>query len=154
MSSDPLALPEVLLRSPPFLMIQILRAGRRAAETSPRGPQLGRICVVACLVEFGPQSQADISRRLGWDPSDCVGIVDSLEADGSVERRRDESDRRRYALELTAAGRRRFDELAVDGQRHLTSFLGGLEPAERDPFVDMLRRVLAHLDERVPPSPA
>jgi DNA-binding MarR family transcriptional regulator len=131
-------------------MLRIMRAARRAAEASERGPQLGRSAIVACLIEFGPQSQADVCRRLEWDPSDAVALVDALEDDEYVVRRRDKTDRRRYALEVTGDGRAWFDRLVSNAREGQAALLGGLDPSEREVFVDMLRRVLAHLDDRVP----
>ncbi len=45
-----------------------------------------------------------MARRLRWDPSDLVAVVDTLERDGLAVRRRDPADRRRYALEITTEG--------------------------------------------------
>ena len=62
-----------------------------------------------------PLSQRELSDKLGMDPSDIVGLVDVLEDAGFVVRNRDETDRRRYALRLTAAGEQakaRFDAIA------------------------------------------
>src|SRR4051794_34916690 len=79
-------LPELLLELPPFLMLEILRAGRRAAEASERGPRLHHISVLACLEEFGPQSQREVAGRLRRDPSDLVAVIDQLEREGHARR--------------------------------------------------------------------
>ena len=90
-----------------------------------------------------PLSQRDLSDRLGIDPSDIVGLVDVLEGAGLVTRRRDEADRRRYALELTDAGWvavDRFDDLASGVSDQLLANLSAAEQAELE---RLLERVLA-----------
>ena len=62
--------------------------------------------ILACLDEYGPACQKDIAARLGIDGGDTVTYVDGLELKGLVRRERDERDRRRQILTLTADGRR------------------------------------------------
>jgi DNA-binding MarR family transcriptional regulator len=145
-----LELPELLLTSPAFLMIQLLRIGKKRAEASPQGPRLPSLMVLACIEEFGPQSQRDLCRRLGFDPSDMVGFIDRLEAAGHAVRERDPADRRRYAVAMTEAGRAWLAESAPALGAAPSPLLAGLEPAERELVTCLLRRALAAQDERVP----
>ena len=88
-------------------------------------------------------SQRELSDRLGIDPSDIVGLVDVLEGAGLVERRRDEADRRRYALELTDEGWaavERFDELAG---RVSDALLANLTDAEQAELARLVAKALA-----------
>jgi DNA-binding MarR family transcriptional regulator len=147
---DELELPESLLRIPAFLMLQILRWGRRGAELSPEGPRLPYIAVLACLVEFGPQAQRDVSRRLQFDPSDVVAVVDALEEAGHAVRQPDPADRRRNAVAATPAGRRWLRGRLADAGRRAEALLPGLNTDERAQLVALLQRALAHLDRRVP----
>ena len=148
--ADDLPLPAALLENPPFLMLQMLRAGRRMAEERPEGPRLPHLAILATLVEFGPQSQRDLGRRLGFDPSDVVRLIDVLEKDGHAERRRDPDDRRRNAVVVTDAGRAWSEERLATTRERLQVFLGGLDEDERDQLLRLLQRALAHLDGRVP----
>jgi DNA-binding MarR family transcriptional regulator len=145
-----LPLPQALLASHAFVMLQILRYGRRHAETTPGGPRLVSTAVLACLDEFGPQSQRDLCRRLGFDPSDMVAIIDALEADGHARRERDPADRRRHAIVMTPAGRAWYDEVVAGLPERMAALLPGLSPGELDTLLELLVRALAHLDERVP----
>jgi MarR family transcriptional regulator, lower aerobic nicotinate degradation pathway regulator len=147
---EDLELPESLLQLPPFVMIQILRAGRRMAERTPEGPGLPTISVLACLVEFGPQSQREISERLRFDPSDVVEMIDDVEARGLAVRERDPADRRRYAVAATPAGRRWLRKRLADAGERAKPFLLGLDATERRQLLSLLQRVLAHHDARVP----
>ena len=98
-----LPLPALILNSPAFLMLHLLRHGRRSAEATPQGPRLHQMSVLAVLDESGPQSQRDLARRLGVDPSDMVALIDALEAEGLAVRERDPADRRRHAVAITEA---------------------------------------------------
>jgi len=86
-------------------------------------------------------SQQELGGRMGLDPSGLVGAIDELERLGLVERRRDERDRRRYAVGLTEDGTqtlRRARRLVAESAREL---LGALDEAEVQTLVDLLGRV-------------
>jgi MarR family transcriptional regulator, lower aerobic nicotinate degradation pathway regulator len=143
-------LPRRLLALSNFVALELLRAGRRRAERHPEGPRLPRLAVLACLVEYGPQSQREVSRRLRFDPSDIVDVVDRLEAAGHAVRQRDPADRRRYALAATPAGKRWLDERLAEAETINARFLPGLDDRERRQLHALLLRALASQDPRVP----
>ena len=65
-----------------------------------------------------PEAAAGVSQRelAGWmgiEPPTVIRHLDRLESAGLVARRRDERDRRVVRVTMTAAGRRRFEQLAV-----------------------------------------
>jgi DNA-binding MarR family transcriptional regulator len=145
---EELPLPPRLLRVPAYLMLEILKELRqqgvaRAPESRWRLPGFA---VMAALDEFGPASQSEVSRRLRFDPSDLVAIIDALEEAGWVIRGRDERDRRRHQLRLTDAGRAALEERFALADRYMHEHFGVLDDAEREQFVSMLQRILAHLD--------
>jgi DNA-binding MarR family transcriptional regulator len=148
--ATPLELPELLLSSPAFVMLQLLRCGKKRAEASPEGPRLPSLMVLACIDEFGPHSQRELCRRLGLDPSDMVALIDRLEADGHAVRQRDPEDRRRHAIAMTDAGRAWLARTAPEIGASTARILPGLSTEERELLMVLLRRALAHQDERVP----
>src|SRR3954466_10791033 len=86
-------------------------------------------------------SQQELGGRMGLDPSGLVGAIDELERLGLVARRRDERDRRRYAVGLTEEGTetlRRARRLVTQSAREL---LGALDDVEVQTLVDLLGRV-------------
>jgi DNA-binding MarR family transcriptional regulator len=147
-----LAFPTSLLRYPTAVMFLLMREGyrltqRREETTSSVAERLRfpHFAVLACLDEFGASSQQDVSRRLGFDPSDVVGFVDHLEEAGLVERRRDEHDRRRYAVDLTPAGRQALRARERIAERMNDELLRGLTPSERTTLQRLLRKAAAAL---------
>jgi DNA-binding MarR family transcriptional regulator len=90
----------------------------------------------------GPVSQREVAERTGIDPSDVVDLVDRLETAGYLVRRRDERDRRRYALELTAEGRRAVERFGAVARAVDDAVLQVLEPGERETLRELVERVV------------
>ncbi|MCK8436549.1 MarR family transcriptional regulator [Streptomyces sp. D2-8] len=100
--------------------------------------------VLASLQEFGPASQAELSRRSGIYRSDMVGVLNELAERDLVDRAPDPDDRRRNVITISSRGRRhlcRLDKVLDDLHDNL---LAPLSPAERDQFVHLLTRLLDH----------
>jgi DNA-binding MarR family transcriptional regulator len=107
--------------------------------------------VLAALQEFGPASQAALSRRTGIYRSDLVAVTNELAGRGLIERTPDPDDRRRNVITLTAQGRRylrRLDKLVATLQDDL---LAPLTQPERGQLVRLLSRLLDH---HAPAAPA
>src|ERR1700760_1662897 len=83
---------------------------RMSARQMPL-PARADFAVLAALEEYGPLSQADLGRRLGLDRNEISGIVNRLHTAKHVNRKADPRDQRRNLVTLTAAGRRRLDEI-------------------------------------------
>src|SRR6266536_3427934 len=104
------------------------RARQRAEEAlAPLGIEPRHFGAMAVLDASGPSPQRHLAAQLGLSGPAIVQLVDELERAGLVERRRNPSDRRSYALRLTPAGRERFQRArqAMDGvQAELAAPLG------------------------------
>ncbi|MEY9988614.1 DNA-binding MarR family transcriptional regulator [Streptomyces sp. V4I8] len=100
--------------------------------------------VLASLQEYGPASQAELSRRSGIYRSDMVGVLNELAERDLVERSPDPDDRRRNVITISPQGRRRLRSLdGVLDDLH-DELLAPLSPEERDQFVQLLIRLLDH----------
>jgi DNA-binding MarR family transcriptional regulator len=75
---------------------------RQVLGISGLSPRHG--AVLTRLVQAGATSQQALIEALTVDASTLVAILNDLERDGLVERRRDPSDRRRHIVEITPAG--------------------------------------------------
>lgn len=63
------------------------------------------------LADTGSTGQQDLLEALDLDASVLVGLLNDLEGEGLVERRRDPADRRRHIVELSARGRRELTKM-------------------------------------------
>ncbi|GAA2300977.1 MarR family winged helix-turn-helix transcriptional regulator [Streptomyces violaceusniger] len=100
--------------------------------------------VLASLEEYGPGSQAALSRRTGIYRSDMVGLLNELTERGLVERAPDPDDRRRNTITISSRGRRQLRRLDKVLDELHDELLAPLNPAERDQFTRLLTRLLDH----------
>jgi MarR family transcriptional regulator, lower aerobic nicotinate degradation pathway regulator len=138
--------PERLRRQPSWLVNQVaLPANRLVADAlAQAGLRRHHYALLAALDERGPTSQADLSRRTTIDRSDIVASINDLVVGGYVERSPDPADRRRNVVTLTAAGRRRLEQLDALLAEAQSALLAPLSPAERTTLAELLTRLVDH----------
>jgi DNA-binding MarR family transcriptional regulator len=147
-------LPPTLADRVGFLLARTQLAIRERAETAliPFGLGDGSIdCsprhvgCLAVIADEGPMSQHALGKSIGLDRTTIVAIVDWLESQGFVERRRNPTDRRAYALEITEAGSRWLSQANSALRTTEREFLAPLSAAERKQLIALLQRLmLAH----------
>jgi DNA-binding MarR family transcriptional regulator len=95
------------------LLELIARRVRAEAESEIEAFNLRPRHVIALtlLQLLGPQSQSDLAEALRVDRTNLVGLLNDLEAEDLIERRRSPQDRRRHTVSLTPTGTRRVTEL-------------------------------------------
>jgi MarR family transcriptional regulator, lower aerobic nicotinate degradation pathway regulator len=94
------------------------------------------------LTNEGPLSQHGLGALQRCDRTTMVAIVDHLEALGLVERRRNPTDRRAYALETTAAGSRVVRRARKKVQAAERDLLAALSTREGEELRALLQRML------------
>ncbi|SDJ75757.1 MarR family winged helix-turn-helix transcriptional regulator [Streptomyces indicus] len=104
---------------------------RKAVATAGLSP---RHVATLQLLADGPVSQKALIEGLGVDPSVLVALLNGLEKDELVERRRDPADRRRHIVEITPEGTARLRKADA-----------ALDMVERELFADLSERELATL---------
>jgi DNA-binding MarR family transcriptional regulator len=128
-----------------YLLVQLgTWAARRFAERlAPLELEPRHAGMLLRLAVSEGQSQQAIGELIGLNSTRMVFLVDELEQRGLVERRRNDADRRSYALYLTEAGWdtvRRVRQVAAQHQAELGT---SLSEAERSQLTGLLRRVAA-----------
>jgi DNA-binding MarR family transcriptional regulator len=92
--------------------------------------------------KHGPTTQQGLTEGLCVEQNYCVLLLNELEADGLVRRRRDPADRRRHIVELTDEGRQAVTR-AEAGQASIEGgLLANLTPGERDTLTKLLHKAL------------
>lgn len=71
-----------------------------------------------------------------------MGLLNDLETDGLIVRRRSSEDRRRHIVELTDAGARRLAEAEVELAAAEDEVLGALDPEQRELLYNLLQQAM------------
>jgi DNA-binding MarR family transcriptional regulator len=126
-----------------FLLVQLgTHAARQFAERlAPLGVEPRHVGMLTRLAANEGKAQQAIGDLIGLNPTQMVFLVDELESRGFVERRRNPSDRRSYALYLTQAGRDMLAQVQDAGRGHEDQLAAPLSTAEREQLTALLRRV-------------
>jgi Transcriptional regulators len=88
-------------------------------------------------------SQKAVSEQLGVVPSRVVAVLDRLERQGHVERRRSTADRRSHEVHLTAGGERLLAALRPIAESHEAAFTQGLGEEDLDRLAAYLEKIAA-----------
>lgn len=121
-----------------------LAAQRFAERLAPSGLTPAHAGLLRAVAADEGRSQQALAAQLGLLPSRLVALVDELERDGLLERRRNPRDRRHHALHLTDAGHARLRELGRIAHEHGSDLLAPLDDAERVTLGDLLARLADH----------
>jgi MarR family transcriptional regulator, lower aerobic nicotinate degradation pathway regulator len=88
----------------------------------------------------GSSTQQALSTTLQIDRTNLVGLLNELEADKLIERRRSSEDRRRHIVELTAAGADLLAKVEVALASVEDEVLGGLDDEQRETLYSLLQQ--------------
>ncbi len=121
--------------------------GARSARSfesalAPLGLRPRHHAVLSHLAHHGPSaSQREVGGCLDIDRSSMVTVVDELEQLGLIVRTRDQTDRRRHLLRLTAAGQRMLKRSRAAGAAVEQDLLSALTAAEQTQLRALLQTV-------------
>ena len=135
-----------------FLPYLLNRAGARIAaafnaEMRQIGASLQVWRVLAALREKDGRRMGDLSETTSIEVSTLTRLVDNMEKDGLVVRRRDSGDARAIALHVTASGRRLTQRIVPIAERYEAVALKGFTAAETAVLKKALRRLYDNMDE-------
>jgi DNA-binding MarR family transcriptional regulator len=148
-------LPAELVASNLFLLKRLgFAAKARSMDEYERlGQSPYHYAILILLEGSAPETQAEIADALGYDRGTLVGLLDELEEQALVERKRDPDDRRRQLVRITADGKNALAKLRALSKRLEDEFLAPLD-AEQRKELHALLLVLAgrHEPRCAPPS--
>jgi MarR family transcriptional regulator, organic hydroperoxide resistance regulator len=118
-------------------------ASRRATmKLQAHGITPPQWAVLVQLTEQDGQSLSGLGAKALFDGPTMTGIVDRLETNGLVERRRDSTDRRVINLYLTPRGRELMARLPAVSKLTDAEILRGLSAEEVDCFIGTLHHII------------
>jgi DNA-binding MarR family transcriptional regulator len=104
-ASLPVIQPETTHRSAALLAHLVSRMRLRVESVlAPFGLRQRHLVALTVLRDGGGSTQQALSTTLQIDSTNLVGLLNELEADKLIERRRSTEDRRRHIVEITTAG--------------------------------------------------
>lgn len=122
-----LSSPGLLLALLGHYAMRRLRDAHTAHNLSPR-----QFHLLGLLHDHGALAQRELGPRMEVDASILVTMLNPLEADGLIARKRDPGDRRRHLVILTATGEKRLVAAARAQQQAEDELFTGLDDGQRE----------------------
>lgn len=105
------------------------------------GMSMARLQVLHVLAEYGAIRIGELSEHLDVAARTMTSTVDGLARDGLVERTPDPDDGRAVLVTMTDKGARVFAEATEIRNEYFDEIFALLDPADRDAFAVMLRKL-------------
>jgi DNA-binding MarR family transcriptional regulator len=122
------------------LVTRLAREVFRAADEDVLGVRLKQSMLLGELRDSdGAMPQQSLCGAMHLDPNNLVLMLNDLEDEGYIERKRDPDDRRRHIVELTAAGKRALERAEKGMESVEDEVLAALDSKQRAE----LRKLLA-----------
>jgi DNA-binding MarR family transcriptional regulator len=116
---------------------------RRSQEI---GESPGRFATLTLIARNPGISQTELSLANGRDKSSLTPVVEDLVRRGLVERKRMDSDRRTYRLNVTPAGKKILTTLTRCARRHERNLDHVIGVRDRKRFIQILKKIAAEID--------
>lgn len=131
----------------PMLRKRLLRMDVVQAE---HNVPMSHVQVLTMLGENGVMTVSEISQRLGIAKPNITPLVDRLIADGYVERRRDETDRRVVKVVLLPEGEEQLASIQETIVRHAMRWVGTIPDKdfyELERSLNSIVRILGQVEQ-------
>lgn len=112
-----------------------------AATVGKAGVTPGWFGLMVIVANNEGLSQTRLARALGIDGSTMVAMIDRLEENGWLQRRRSAVDRRTHALSLTAAGTEMLAQLTPMVEAHEAELAAGLSADDKKDLLGLLAKI-------------
>lgn len=109
-------------------------------------PQFG---VLESLGHLGPMTLGQLSKKQLVSGGNITCVVDNLEKEGLVERKRTAKDRRAIVAQLTPKGKKLFANVFEKHARHVASLAAVLTEQEQETLSSLLKKLGLSLKEEL-----
>ncbi|HEV7529359.1 MAG TPA: MarR family winged helix-turn-helix transcriptional regulator [Solirubrobacteraceae bacterium] len=111
---------------------------RAESALAPLGLRPRHLVTLTVLRDYGSPTQQALAAALQTDRTNLIGLLNELESDGLVLRRRSTEDRRRHFVELTVEGSERLAEAEAALAAVEDEVLGALDADQRETLYQLL----------------
>ena len=119
-----------------MVFVEDFRATDALNDVSPR-----MFTALSLIAKNKGVTQSGLAKILGIERSGMVQIVDALQGQGLVNRVPVQTDRRKYALEVTGDGVKKLSTYQKAIMEHESKLLADFSDQEREQFLAFLHRV-------------
>jgi len=112
---------------------------RTEAVLAPLGLRPRHLVALTVLERLGGSTQQALATTLAMDGTNIVGLLNELEADKLIERRRSPEDRRRHLVELTETGADQLAKAECALAEVEQETLGALDATQRETLYNLLQ---------------
>lgn len=134
---------------PILLLTQLSRLVSRRSTPELLGQTLKELAALSFLRDYDETSQQGLTDGLCIDANYCVLLLNDLEENDLVERRRDPTDRRRHLVSMTERGRTALQQAEAAQQTLEDEILGALSETERHELAHLLRKAIDGVNAQV-----
>jgi MarR family 2-MHQ and catechol resistance regulon transcriptional repressor len=108
---------------------------------SPNGLTISQFAVLEALYHLGPLSQIEIGRKILRSSGNITMVIDNLEKNGLVRRKRNQADRRFFIVHLTDSGYKLINKIFPPHARVIANEFGVLTDAEQDTLGSLCKKL-------------
>ncbi len=127
-----------------FIAVTLLRRRMmKAIGAKTKAVTMEQLGVLEVLMMNGPLNMSEISNGLYKENANITRIIDKLEKNGFVERKKSPTDRRAILIHLTPAGEAIFKELIPVLINELKSATSTITEEEQKELLRIVRKIIA-----------
>ena len=142
------------------VIFNLIRAANRvvqdleAAVHRPSGFSWAGFRIMFTVLTVGPCEARHVAHLAGVTRATVSSVLDTLERDGLVERRRESADKRLVTVALTEQGRAAMCAALRRHHERERAWVACLDREEQAALADLLRRLVGHQPVLAPCAPA
>lgn len=108
---------------------------------------LGQFAVMEALYSKGRLSTGEVMEKILTTSGNIPVIVKNLEKDGFITRKQDESDKRRFILDLTDKGKALMDEIVPENLKFMDELISLWDDDDKEELIILMNKFRRKYEE-------
>lgn len=108
---------------------------------------LGQFAVMEALYSKGRLSTGEVMEKILSTSGNIPVIVKNLEKDGFITRKQDESDKRRFILDLTDKGKDLMDEIVPENLKFMDELISLWDDEDKEELIILMNKFRGKYEE-------